>query len=84
MKGRLTFGRAQNGGWMTDPGLCGSCRHSRQVRGANSRFWLCERSRTDPRFPRYPRLPVLRCAGHESRGGEALPAQDAGGSDAGR
>jgi hypothetical protein len=35
------------------------------VAGANSRFWLCELSRTDPRFPRYPRLPVLRCDGFQ-------------------
>jgi hypothetical protein len=28
-----------------------------------SRFYMCERSRTDPAYPRYPRLPVTRCAG---------------------
>ena len=49
-----------------EPGLCGSCRHARTVRGATSVFWLCERSRTDARFPRYPRLPVLRCEGYEA------------------
>jgi hypothetical protein len=26
---------------------------------------LCGRSATDPRFPKYPRLPVVRCAGYE-------------------
>jgi hypothetical protein len=31
-----------------------------------STFRLCERSATDPRFPRYPALPVVRCAGFES------------------
>jgi hypothetical protein len=30
-----------------------------------SRFVLCERSRIDPRFPRYPTLPVVGCAGFE-------------------
>jgi GNAT superfamily N-acetyltransferase len=30
-----------------------------------SHFFLCERSRTDARYPRYPRLPVLTCAGYE-------------------
>jgi hypothetical protein len=30
-----------------------------------STFYLCERSATDAGFPKYPRLPVLRCAGHE-------------------
>jgi hypothetical protein len=28
---------------------------------------MCERSKTDPRYPKYPRLPVERCAGHEER-----------------
>lgn len=48
-----------------DPGLCASCRHAQRIAGARSTFWLCERSRTDPTFPRYPRLPVLRCRGYE-------------------
>jgi hypothetical protein len=26
---------------------------------------MCERSLTDPSFPRYPRLPVLECRGYE-------------------
>jgi hypothetical protein len=49
-------------------GLCDSCRHQRLV--ANTRgstFSLCERSRTDDRFPKYPRAPVLACPGHEPR-----------------
>lgn len=47
-----------------DPGLCGRCGHVRIVgtRSA-SRFYLCELSRVLPQFPRYPRLPVLRCGG---------------------
>lgn len=48
-----------------EAGLCLECRHGRRIRGARSIFWLCERSRIDPRFPRYPRLPVRRCAGYE-------------------
>lgn len=28
---------------------------------------LCELSKTDPRFPKYPRLPVLACPGYELR-----------------
>ena len=48
------------------PGLCGACRHSRVIRTARgSIFRLCERSSTDHRFPRYPNLPVLECAGFE-------------------
>lgn len=46
-------------------GLCGSCRHARPVATPRSTFWLCERSRTDPRFEKYPRLPVLECPGYE-------------------
>jgi hypothetical protein len=52
----------------TRAGLCDSCRHQRLVRNTRgSSFSLCERSRSDPAYPRYPRLPVLRCAGHEPR-----------------
>ena len=49
------------------PGLCGVCRHSRLITPARgSVFRLCERSATDPAYPRYPALPVLRCAGFEA------------------
>jgi hypothetical protein len=49
-------------------GLCDTCRHQRLVRNTRgSEFSLCERSRTDPDYPRYPRLPVLSCAGYERR-----------------
>lgn len=50
-------------------GLCERCRQGRAIEGARSTFWLCERSRTDPAYPRYPRLPVLRCQGFEDREG---------------
>lgn len=49
-------------------GLCDSCVHQRLVPNTRgSEFSLCERSRTDPAYPRYPRLPVSACAGHEPR-----------------
>jgi hypothetical protein len=49
-------------------GLCGSCRHARIVgNDRGSTFVLCERSTTDPAFPRYPRLPVVTCAGFEAQ-----------------
>ncbi len=48
------------------PGLCVRCVHGKVVRGARSTFWMCQRSRFDPRFPRYPRLPVLTCVGFEA------------------
>jgi hypothetical protein len=47
-------------------GLCDTCRHQRIIRNTRgSEFSLCERSRTEPEFPRYPRLPVLECRGYE-------------------
>ncbi|MBW3661160.1 MAG: hypothetical protein KY397_05950 [Gemmatimonadetes bacterium] len=55
-----------------EPGLCGRCAHARLVETPKgSRFLLCGRSRTDPTFPRYPRLPVETCRGFEpKRGGD--------------
>ena len=50
-------------------GLCAECAHGRTiVSGRGSTFWLCRLSASDPRFARYPRLPVLRCAGFARRG----------------
>ncbi|MGH9401580.1 MAG: hypothetical protein ACRD2P_05685 [Terriglobia bacterium] len=52
----------------TTAGLCGSCRHARVVRSdRGSVFYKCQRSMTDPAFPAYPRIPVLRCSGFERR-----------------
>jgi hypothetical protein len=49
-------------------GLCERCAHQRVVRNTRgSSFSLCERSRSDPAFARYPRLPVLACVGFEPR-----------------
>ena len=49
-------------------GLCDGCKHQRLVANTRgSEFSLCERSRTDPAYPRYPRLPVTDCRGHEPR-----------------
>jgi len=50
-------------------GLCATCRHARVVENDRGRrFVHCERSKTDARYPRYPRLPVLQCGGHEDAG----------------
>jgi hypothetical protein len=58
-------------------GLCDSCRHARGITsGRGSRFVLCELSRTDARFPRYPRLPVLTCSGYEPHVERDLDAPD--------
>jgi hypothetical protein len=46
-------------------GLCARCRYSRRIESERgSVFIMCERSRTDPAFPKYPRLPVQQCAGY--------------------
>ena len=47
-------------------GLCADCTYALSVESARgSTFLLCELSRSDPRFTKYPRLPVLSCAGYE-------------------
>jgi hypothetical protein len=52
-------------------GLCALCVHVRVVvSGKGSRFYLCKRSEVDPRFAKYPRLPVLECIGFEKGDGE--------------
>jgi hypothetical protein len=57
----------------TPTGLCGSCAHQKLVGNTRgSSFSLCELSKADPRFPKYPRLPVLDCAGYAPRA--ATPA----------
>jgi hypothetical protein len=54
----------------TQIGLCYTCIHSRQIRsGKGSIFWLCRKSEADPRFRKYPPLPVLRCLGFERKAG---------------
>ncbi len=56
-------------------GLCNSCRHQQVVPNTRgSVFSLCQRSKTEPeQFPRYPRVPVVRCEGWERR--EAGPSE---------
>jgi hypothetical protein len=49
-------------------GLCDGCLHQKLVPNTRgSVFSLCLRSREDRRYPRYPRVPVLACPGHEPR-----------------
>ena len=60
---------------MTVPavGLCETCRWARIVTSRRgSVFYRCLRADTDPpdpRFVRYPPLPVLSCPGYERRDG---------------
>jgi hypothetical protein len=49
-------------------GLCPECAFARRIESARgSQFVLCERSRTDAAFPKYPRLPVIACEGYERK-----------------
>jgi len=49
-------------------GLCDACAHQQSVRtGRGSEFSLCRRSKTEPEYPKYPRVPVLECRGYEER-----------------
>jgi hypothetical protein len=49
-----------------DPGLCGTCVHSQTiVSSKGSRFLMCRISAIDPRYPKYPQLPVRSCAAHQ-------------------
>ena len=49
-----------------NPGLCGSCTNARLIEHLRgSRFYLCELSKTDPRFAKSPPLPVIACQGYQ-------------------
>jgi hypothetical protein len=47
-------------------GLCATCVHRELKASARSIFLRCQLADTDPRFPRYPALPVLACLGWRS------------------
>jgi hypothetical protein len=49
-----------------EQGLCAICLHARRITSdRGSVFVMCDRARTNPAFPRYPRLPVLGCSGFD-------------------
>jgi hypothetical protein len=51
---------------MFPAGLCDNCAHRKEIRSdRGSLFILCRRGLTDNAWPKYPRLPVLRCNGFE-------------------
>jgi len=59
-------------------GLCADCRFMRRIESdRRSIFYLCERSATNASFPKYPRLPVLQCAGYDSLGADRVRANRA-------
>jgi len=48
-----------------DVGLCERCQHARRIPSSRgSVFYLCTLSAVDDAFPKYPRLPVIQCAGY--------------------
>jgi hypothetical protein len=50
---------------MERAGLCAKCRFARRIESSRgSKFILCELSASDSTFPKYPRLPVIECAGY--------------------
>lgn len=66
MNDQINVNRAAQGS--SARGLCGDCRWARLVvNRRGSEFLLCGRQRIDPRFRKYPPLPVLSCAGFERR-----------------
>lgn len=59
------------------PGLCTDCVHAQLNHTKRATTYLrCLLAKTDPRFARYPQLPVLSCPGHQ-------PRPDPAGHDAG-
>ena len=48
-----------------NPGLCRDCQYSRRIESdRGSVFFRCDLSFKDPKFPKYPRLPVINCSGY--------------------
>jgi len=48
--------------------LCETCASMREVvTPKGSRFLLCQLSKTDTAFPKYPPQPVVRCGGYQPR-----------------
>lgn len=55
-------------GTTVDQGLCAGCVYARTVTSSRGAGYLrCARHDSDPAFAKYPRLPVLACAGFEAR-----------------
>lgn len=49
-------------------GLCEDCTQARWMKSEKgSVFIRCELALRDPRFEKYPRLPVIACAGYQKK-----------------
>lgn len=56
------------GGLSVAVGLCLKCQYVRMVKNARgSVFFLCEKSKTDAQFPKYPAMPIIACPGYQKR-----------------
>jgi hypothetical protein len=55
---------------MTDKdsvGLCSNCQNVKVIHsGRGPIYYLCQLAATNPQFPKYPRLPVLKCSGYQA------------------
>ena len=57
-----------------DAGLCAHCRFCRITQNdRGSTFYQCLKSFEDPRFEKYPRLPVRICDGYRPAGKTPVP-----------
>jgi hypothetical protein len=49
-------------------GLCAECANARVVESSRGSIFLrCELSRSDSRFAKYPKLPMLSCNGYQKK-----------------
>ena len=54
-------------------GLCAACQHVKVIKSAKGSFFiLCRLAQTDPRFEKYPPLPVLRCLGFKQAAADEI------------
>jgi len=56
--------------------LCESCQWMHEVKTPRSRFLLCELSKTDADYPKYPPQPVVRCEGYQLKQADETPPQE--------
>lgn len=52
------------------PGLCATCEHLRLLASRSSVFVRCGLADRDPRFLKYPSLPIVACPGWRRAGGQ--------------
>jgi len=51
---------------LTGVGLCATCRYLHIIKSAKGSFFvMCDLSKTDGEFQKYPPLPVIACDGYQ-------------------